>query len=69
VTQLLDRLDDRFALLSAGQRLAASRHRSLAATVEWSYRLPDESERRVFRAVWVFPGQPRRGNHRANSPR
>jgi predicted ATPase/DNA-binding CsgD family transcriptional regulator len=56
VAQLLDRLDDRFALLSAGDRLAASRHRSLAATVEWSYRLLDEEERRVFRAVSVFPG-------------
>jgi predicted ATPase/DNA-binding CsgD family transcriptional regulator len=56
VAQMLDRLDDRFALLSAGPRLAASRHRSLAATVEWSYRLLDESERRVFRAVSVFPG-------------
>jgi predicted ATPase len=63
VAQLLDRLDDRLALLSAGERLSASRHRSLAATVEWSYRLLDESERRVFRAVSVFPGQPRRGNH------
>ena len=33
VTQLLDRLDDRFALLTGGDRLAPSRHRSLAA---WS---------------------------------
>ena len=56
VAQMLDRLDDRFALLGAGQRLAASRHRSLAAAVEWSYRLLDDSERRVFRAVSVFPG-------------
>jgi predicted ATPase/DNA-binding CsgD family transcriptional regulator len=56
VTQLLDRLDDRFALLTAGDRLAAGRHRSLAATVEWSYRLLEEDERRVFRAVSVFPG-------------
>ena len=56
VGQLLDRLDDRFALLTAGDRLAPSRHRSLAATVEWSYRLLDEHERRVFRAVSVFPG-------------
>ena len=31
VTQLLDRLDDRFALLAAGDRLAAGRQRSLAA--------------------------------------
>jgi DNA-binding CsgD family transcriptional regulator/tetratricopeptide (TPR) repeat protein len=56
VAQMLERLDDRFALLSAGPRLAASRHRSLAAAVEWSYRLLDETERRVFRAVSVFPG-------------
>ena len=40
----------------AGDRLAPSRQRSLAATVEWSYQLLDERERRVFRAVSVFPG-------------
>ena len=56
VEQLLDRLDDRFALLVGGDRLAAGRHRSLAATVQWSYQLLDEHERRVFRAVSVFPG-------------
>jgi predicted ATPase/class 3 adenylate cyclase/DNA-binding CsgD family transcriptional regulator len=56
VTQLLDRLDDRFALLAGGDRLAPSRQQSLAATVEWSYQLLDETARRVFRAVSVFPG-------------
>jgi non-specific serine/threonine protein kinase len=56
VAQLLDRIDDRFTLLRTGDRLAADRQRSLAATVEWSYRLLDERERRVFRAVSVFPG-------------
>jgi len=55
-SQLLDRMDDRFALLAGGDRLAPSRQRSLAATVEWSYRLLDETGRRVFRAVSVFPG-------------
>jgi predicted ATPase/DNA-binding CsgD family transcriptional regulator len=54
--QLLDRLDDRFALLAGGDRLAPDRHRSLAATVQWSYQLLSEQERRVFRAVSVFPG-------------
>ena len=34
VAQLLDRIDDRFALLTGGDRLAAGRQRSLAATVE-----------------------------------
>ena len=56
MAQLLDRLDDRFALLTGGDRLAPARQRSLAATVEWSYQLLDEHERRVFRAVSVFPG-------------
>ena len=56
VAQLADRLDDRFGLLTGGDRLAPGRHRSLAATVEWSYRLLGEDERRVFRAVSVFPG-------------
>jgi predicted ATPase len=55
--QLLDRLDDRFALLAGADRLAPTRQRSLAATVEWSYRLLDEQERRVFRALSVFPGR------------
>jgi predicted ATPase/DNA-binding CsgD family transcriptional regulator len=54
--QLADRLDDRFGLLTAGDRLAPGRHRSLAATVEWSYRLLDERERAVFRTLSVFPG-------------
>jgi predicted ATPase/class 3 adenylate cyclase/DNA-binding CsgD family transcriptional regulator len=55
VTQLLDRLDDRFDLLTAGNRAAPDRHQSLAATVDWSYQLLDERERQVFRAVSVFP--------------
>ena len=56
MTQLLDRLDDRFELLAGGDRLAAGRHRSLAAAVAWSYRLLDDNEQRVFRAMSVFPG-------------
>ena len=56
VTQLLDRFGDRFSLLVGADRLAVPRQRSLAATVEWSYRLLGESERRVFRALSVFPG-------------
>jgi predicted ATPase/DNA-binding CsgD family transcriptional regulator len=56
VPQLLDRIGERFTLLETGDRLAADRQRSLAAAVEWSYRLLSERERRVFRAVSVFPG-------------
>ena len=56
VTQLLERIDDRFGLLAAGDRMAERRQRSLEAAVAWSYELLDERERRVFRAVSVFPG-------------
>jgi predicted ATPase/DNA-binding CsgD family transcriptional regulator len=56
VAQMLDRIDDRFALLAGADRLAAERQRSLAAAVQWSYQLLDDAERRVFRAVAAFPG-------------
>jgi predicted ATPase/DNA-binding CsgD family transcriptional regulator len=56
VAQLLDRIDDRFELLVDGDRLAEQRQRSLAAAVQWSYQLLGDAERRVFRAVSVFPG-------------
>jgi predicted ATPase/DNA-binding CsgD family transcriptional regulator len=56
VAQLLERIDDRFALLAGGDRLAPPRQRSLEAAAQWSYRLLGERERRVFRAVSVFPG-------------
>jgi|HubBroStandDraft_3_1064219.scaffolds.fasta_scaffold02390_1 predicted ATPase/class 3 adenylate cyclase/DNA-binding CsgD family transcriptional regulator len=56
VDELLAGLDDRFALLAGRDRLAAGRHRSLAAAVEWSYQLLDDTERRVFRRLSVFPG-------------
>ena len=54
--QLLNRIDDRFDLLTAGDRTASGRQRSLAATVAWSYQLLDDTQRQVFRAISVFPG-------------
>jgi predicted ATPase/DNA-binding CsgD family transcriptional regulator len=54
--QLLDRLDDRFTVLTSGDRLAAARQQSLAATVDWSYQLLSERDRRAFRRLAVFPG-------------
>ena len=55
VAGLAERIEDRFALLVAGDRRAAGRQRSLAATVEWSYQLLDEPEQQVFRQLSVFP--------------
>ena len=56
VAGLADRLDDRFRLLAGGDRLAAARHRSLAAAVGWSYGLLAEPEQQVFRKLSVFAG-------------
>ncbi|HJY71859.1 MAG TPA: NB-ARC domain-containing protein, partial [Streptosporangiaceae bacterium] len=56
VTQLLDRIDDRFVLLVDGDRLAEQRQRSLGAAVRWSYELLDDDEQRTFRALSAFPG-------------
>jgi len=56
LSQLLDRLDDRFVLLARADRApAVARHRSLAATADWSYQLLSEPDRQVFRRVSVFP--------------
>ena len=55
LAQLLERLDDRFRLLTGGERTAAARQRSLAATVDWSYQLLSEPERQAFGRLAVFP--------------
>ena len=56
VAQLLDRLDDRFALLAGGDRLAPGRQRALAAAVAWSYDLLDDREKLVLSRLSVFTG-------------
>ncbi|UGQ13094.1 winged helix-turn-helix domain-containing protein [Yinghuangia sp. ASG 101] len=50
------RLDDRFRLLSRGNRSAAPRHRTLRAVVEWSWELLDASEQELARRLTVFVG-------------
>jgi predicted ATPase/DNA-binding CsgD family transcriptional regulator len=56
LTPLLNRLDDRFALLAGAGRLAAARQQSLAATAQWSYELLTGPEQQVFRRLSMFPG-------------
>jgi len=55
VKGLQKQLDDRFRLL-AGRRAGLERHRTLAATLDWSYGLLSEAEARLLRAVSVFAG-------------
>lgn len=49
-------LSDRFGLLTKNVRGVAARQRTLAASIDWSYDLLDEDERRVFRQLAVFAG-------------
>jgi predicted ATPase/class 3 adenylate cyclase len=53
---VLQRLDQRLTLLTGGARDAPARHRTLRATIEWSYRLLDEPEQRLFERLSVFAG-------------
>ncbi|NMH92094.1 AfsR/SARP family transcriptional regulator [Pseudonocardia bannensis] len=56
VEQIAERLSDRFALLTAGPRTAAARHRTLQATLDWSHALLDADEQVLFRRLAVFRG-------------
>jgi len=53
---LLDRLDDRFRLLSSEGGQQSHRHQALWATVEWSHELLGEEERILWRRLSVFAG-------------
>lgn len=54
--EIAHRLDDRFSLLTSGARTAEARQQTLRATVDWSYELLNDSERRVFNRLSVFQG-------------
>ncbi|MEV5207350.1 BTAD domain-containing putative transcriptional regulator [Micromonospora sp. NPDC053740] len=56
VAEVAARLDDRFRLLSTGNRAASPRHRTLRAVVEWSWDLLDDAQREVARRLTVFAG-------------
>jgi predicted ATPase len=53
---LLRHLEQRLRLLTGGARDAPSRHRTLRATIDWSYALLDEAEQRLFSRLSVFAG-------------
>jgi predicted ATPase/DNA-binding SARP family transcriptional activator len=56
LTEICRRLDDRFALLTKGRRTALPRQQTLAATLDWSYRLLTAPEQRLLRRLSVFAG-------------
>jgi non-specific serine/threonine protein kinase len=54
--ETLDRLHDRFRLLTGGSRTALPRHQTLRAAVDWSYGLLSEPERELLARLSVFAG-------------
>jgi predicted ATPase/DNA-binding CsgD family transcriptional regulator len=56
VEGILQRLDQRFRLLTRGSRAALPRHRTLRAATEWSYDLCSPAEQVLWARMSVFPG-------------
>jgi len=52
--QIAQRLDDAFRLLTTGSRTSLPRHRTLRATMEWSFALLGEREQVLLRRLAVF---------------
>lgn len=78
--QLVQRLDDRFDLLTSGNQAALPRHQTLRASIDWSFQLCTEQEQILWARTSVFaesfdleaaeavcagPGLPRREVHKA----
>jgi predicted ATPase/DNA-binding SARP family transcriptional activator len=54
--EVAERLDDRFALFTGGNRTAMPRHRTLRGVVEWSWDLLTEAEATLARRLALFAG-------------
>jgi predicted ATPase/class 3 adenylate cyclase len=54
--ELADRLEDSFAVLAGQAKSSLPRHRTLDATIDWSYDLLEPAERALFRRVSVCSG-------------
>jgi predicted ATPase/DNA-binding SARP family transcriptional activator len=54
--EILTRLDTRLPLLTGGPRDAPRRQQTLKATIDWSYELLDDDQRRLFARLAVFTG-------------
>ena len=54
--EILESLDDRFRLLTAGASSSLPRHRTLKALIDWSYEQLEDAERTFFNRLAVFSG-------------
>ena len=55
-SDLVARLDDRLRLLTGGRRATVERHRTLRATIQWSYDLLTPPQQAMFRHLSIFAG-------------
>ncbi len=55
--QILQRLDNRFGLLTGGSRAALPRHQTLQTTIDWSHDLLSGDEQTLLRRLCVFAGR------------
>ncbi|MFC9517556.1 ATP-binding protein [Nocardiaceae bacterium NPDC056970] len=56
VEQIRDRLSDRFRLLTLGGRTSPGRQQTLRMSIDWSYDLCTDPERRLWACLSVFAG-------------
>ena len=56
IEQVAAGLRDRFALLKTARRTALPRHRTLHATLDWSYKLLTDAERLLLQRLAIFSG-------------
>jgi predicted ATPase/DNA-binding CsgD family transcriptional regulator len=56
VSQIVDRLDDRLALLAGVDQTVPARQRTLEAALDWSYDLLTKQEQVLFQRLSVFAG-------------
>jgi predicted ATPase len=56
VEQIAERLDDRFQLLTSGNRTALPRQQTLRSAIDWSHDLLNDPERVLLRRLSVFAG-------------
>ena len=51
---MVERLDDRLRLLTGGRRRSVERHRTLRATIQWSFDLLSQQERQLLTRLSIF---------------
>ncbi|WP_405571469.1 NB-ARC domain-containing protein [Streptomyces phaeochromogenes] len=56
VREIEARLDNRFTLLTKGERTAPARHRTLRAVLDWSYALLDSTEQTLLTELALYVG-------------